>query len=159
MSRLIRQLCGMSILCGAAMNLTPEGSIRRVMNVLCSAVLITCLLGGVRGFDYEVYADELARNGQREQRFRQEAEDARDRFSRLVIQDRVRAYILDKAGQRGLTLENVTVQTEWNTDGFWVPRSIVLEGYWQEEERETFSRLLAAELGVPEERQEWRLNG
>ena len=35
----IRQLCAVSIFCGAAINITPEGGVRRIMQLLCTAAL------------------------------------------------------------------------------------------------------------------------
>ena len=51
MNQALRELCLMAVFCGAALRLAPEGAVRRVMNVLVTAVLLICLLGIFDGFD------------------------------------------------------------------------------------------------------------
>ena len=61
----IRQLCALSILCGAALSITPEGAVKRVMSVVCSVVLITAVAQNITRFDFADYSLQLAKNGER----------------------------------------------------------------------------------------------
>ena len=45
----IRQLCAVSIFCGAAINITPEGGVRRIMQLLCTAALTMAILKPDKG--------------------------------------------------------------------------------------------------------------
>ena len=57
----IRQLCAVSIFCGAAINITPEGGVRRIMQLLCTAALTIAILSPIKEIDFDIYALETAR--------------------------------------------------------------------------------------------------
>jgi hypothetical protein len=73
-------------------------------------------------------------------------------LDRGIIEQRTEAYILDKARMLGLPLSGAKVAVRWSTEGVWVPESAELTGPYSE----TLSRLLAAELGIPAQKQSWR---
>ena len=151
----IRQLCLLSVLCGVAMSLAPEGAVKKVLTIACSAVLISAVIQPLAGLDFSAYALELAKNSERETAFLENNGDLNDRLNRLVIQEQCQAYILDKAEALGLRLDRVTVLAQWNSEGLWVPYSAELAGTDNEQERKKLGTAIEAELGIPEERQQW----
>ncbi len=154
----VRQICVLSVLCGAVMSLTPEGGVKRVLSVLCALLLSASLLSAFRELDYDSYALELSRYREREQTFLAENTERNRRLNRLVIEDECRTYILDKAEKLGLELENVRVDVRWSVDGFWVPDAVSMEYRGEERQREQMQDLIMGELGIPAERQEWKRN-
>ena len=97
MSGVIREICALSILCGVAMSITPEGGVKRVMGILSSAVLLIAILTPVRQFDFESYALELAKYKNSEAALSASGVDINERLNRLVIEDEYQAYIMDIA--------------------------------------------------------------
>ena len=155
MAEMIRELCGLSILCGVAMTLAPEGSAKRMLSFVCSVALLTCVVSGLRQMDWEEYALERSLYREREQRFLQHSEAVRQELDRRVIESECRTYIWDKAREQGLALEDVHVTVQWSPEGVWVPYSAVIAGKVDEIDRRRLCERIETELGIPAERQEW----
>ena len=66
---------------------------------------------------------------------------------------------MDKAAELSLAVNRVKVSARWNREGVWVPdrAEIVLDR--DGESRKKLASLIAAELGIPEDRQEWSVEG
>ena len=156
---LIRQLCAMSILCGAAMSITPEGVVKRVLEVVCSAVLISAVIQPLIGIDFAAYALELARVQEREAQFVESGGDLNDRLNRLVIEERCETYIMDKADELGAEIYSAEVSVQWSMDGFWIPWSVRLGCGSGERGLRELGEKIEAELGIPAERQQWSDDG
>lgn len=154
----IRQLCALSILCGAAMSLAPEGSVKRVMGVLCSVALILAAIQPLKGLDLSQYALELAKYEEREAEFLESGEDMNEMLNRLVIQQGYESYIMDKAAELGIEIQSLSVGVQWNLDGLWVPDSVELHVQSSGESQRKLSGIIEAELGIPAERQYWSEN-
>lgn len=155
MGESIRILCALSVLCGAALSLCPEGGVKRVLNIACSAALLCVIIQPISEFDDSVYALELAKNRQREEALITAGTELSDSLNRLVIEERYEAYILDKAEKLGLEMSGVSVTAEWSMEGLWVPSSAELRCAENEALRRELSGILEAELGIPAERQQW----
>ena len=151
----IRQLCMLSVFCGAAMSLCPEGGVRKIMKVLCTAVLMTALLSPLKKTDMSRFALETARLRELEAGMAEKGAEAEKRLSRPVIEQQYETYIMDKAADMGLNIQEAEVGVQWSSEGFWVPYSADIK---YSGSREICSRLASAvesELGIPEERQSW----
>ena len=159
MQSLLRELCGLSILCGAALALTPEGKWKKAMGFVSSVVLMACVLNGIRGFDWRAYAAETALYREREQSFLRKSEETRDALDRRVIERECAAYIGDKAASLGYVLNGIELEMVWSVEGVWVPHAVSLTGSGAIEARDRLSAILETELGIPPDRQEWRENG
>lgn len=153
-----RALCAMSLLCGAAMSISPEGSVKKIMSVLCAAALIMSVLMPLKSFDYASYALELAKLQEREQDLQTNGEEINSRLNRLVIQSEYQAYIMDKAEKLGLKAERVKVGVEWSTEGLWVPASAEIDCSGEEKLKKSLSEIISSELGIPPEKQYWSEN-
>lgn len=154
-SSAIRQLCLLSLVCGAALTLAPEGTVKRILGIACSAALLLAAVEPLAGLDLSAYALELAKNSERRAEFLDGSADLNQRLNRLVIEEECEAYILDKAEEMGLDLEQAEVLAQWNSEGLWVPASVKLTGQAEQRERRRLGGLIEAELGIPEERQQW----
>ena len=151
----IRQLCAMSILCGAALSIAPAGVVKRVLELVCSAVLISAVAKPLIGVDFTAYALELARYKEREAEFVDNSEALRDRLNRLVIEEKYETYIMDKAEELGDEIGGAEVTARWSTEGCWVPWSVQIHCAGGTEEHRELSGRIEAELGIPAERQQW----
>ena len=158
MEGLIRELCALSILCGVALSLTPEGSGRRVMSFACSLALLSCVLGGIKTLDWDVYSMEISRYRESEQTFLEQSGEIRDDLDRRVIEAECRAYVLEQAVRLGIPIRDAAVRVDWSTEGLWVPYKATVYGNLTDQEKGRLARILETELGIPGERQEWNEN-
>lgn len=154
-AELIRQICALSIFCGAAMSLTPEGGVKRILAILCTAALMVTVLGALRSIDYEDYALEISRYREQEKSFLEQSTEMNERLNRLVIEEEYETYIMDKAREYGLAVERAEVDLRWSTDGLWVPESADIVCRATEEQRSLLTGIIQAELGIAAEKQRW----
>ena len=151
----IRQLCAVSIFCGAAINITPEGGVRRIMQLLCTAALTIAILSPIKEIDFDIYALETARLREAEAAINESAERIDDRLNRAVIEEQCEEYILDKAEELGADVSVVKVQAQWNLDGLWVPYSAEINAPDTGGAKAALEGVIENELGIPAERQMW----
>ena len=77
-------------------------------------------------------------------------------LDRTYIQDRYRAYILAKAAEAELAVDDVRLQARWDeSDCVWYPWSAAVDGAYSP----YLAALMESELGIPPERQSWRDDG
>ena len=151
----IRELCAVSLLCGAALSILPEGGVKRVAEILCTASLILAVISPIKEIDMDAYALESARLHELETSLAQQGQEAGERINRLVIEQEYEAYIMDKARELGVNDLTADVEVQWSMEGFWMPWGVELSSGCSQESRERLSRLLESELGIPYERQRW----
>ncbi len=154
MSGWILRLCGLSMLCAAAMALCPEGAAKKALKTVCSFVIVSGILSLGLGFDWDSYALRLEEYRLQGQQLAQNGEDSSRAMTRLVIQRQCAAYILDKAQALGMDIE-CSVSASWNTQGYWVPYACTVEGGYTEGQRRELSAWIEANLGIPASGQHW----
>lgn len=155
----IRQLCAMSVLCGAALTMCPEGGVKRVTETVCTAVLLLTLLSPFAGIDLDFYALSEARRHEAETELFSRAEKVEERLNRIVIEGEYAAYIMDKAAQLGMTEIYAEVTARWELDGLWVPYSAQLSAQGDWRQKDELGRIIRDDLGIPFERQQWHGDG
>ena len=154
----IREVCVLSIFCGAALSICPEGGAKRVLRLLSTAALLALILNSTGQLDLDAYPLELARYHEREQELTEQSGAAREQFNRLVIEREYASYIEDKAAALGIDAEEVRIAVRWSAEGLWVPESSSIrcpDG----EARRLLGEILEADLGIASERQEWGEDG
>lgn len=156
MTDAIKQMCLLSVLCGAAMSLAPAGSTKKIMSVLCSAVLIVTILTPLKGFSFEEYALSLAKYRDNSAAVSSDGDKLNENLNRLVIERECISYIEAKAEQNGIDVTDITISMEWNTQGVWVPYS--LSGKCRGD-IDKLTGIIEAELGIPKDRQSWGTYG
>lgn len=154
----LREICALSILCGVAVSITPEGGAKRVIGILSSAILIIAIITPLKDFDFENYALELARYREQEAELTAKGEEINERLNRLVIEQECQAYIMDKAIEIGFEVKEAKVTLQWSTEGVWVPYSAEISGEATPEERLRLGESIKAGLGIPPERVVWAEN-
>lgn len=154
MAESIRRLCALSILCGAALSISPKGNVRRIMGIVCAAALICAVIEPIRGMDFSAYSLELAKTEQRREEFLTENADTGERLNRLVIQEQYRAYIMDKAKELDIPMSEVSLELRWSGEGLWLPESASYTAA-PGGDRAALEDTVQAELGIPKEKQGW----
>ncbi|MCR5577322.1 MAG: hypothetical protein K6F56_09970 [Oscillospiraceae bacterium] len=159
MSTALRELIALSLLMGLSLHLCPESGVRRVLTVLCAALLGLSILRPFKDFDYDVFALETAKLREAELTISREGEQASQRLNRLFIEEEYAAYVQNRAEQLGVSGLKAEIQTEWAYDGLWVPYASHITGSVDTSERAALERMLREELGIPAERQYWYADG
>ena len=148
---LVKQLCSVSLLCGALMAIAPEGGVKKIMNIICTLILAGMVIAPLTNFDFNVYSFELASYKEREREFLNSSKDLDKNLSRPVIERYYEEYIMDKAKEFGLSIGEIKVNTRWDSGGFWMPDNVEINhGYSM-----ALSEYIETELGVPTELQQW----
>lgn len=155
MSECIRQLCMLSVFFGILLDITPEGSVKKVSSILCAAALITLILSGLKNTDNADFYAETARYREMSAAISANAQESRERLSRLVIQSECEEYIKDKATVLGITDISVKVTARWSSDGFWMPETVTLQAECSQEAKVRLSDIMETELGIGKGNQIW----
>ena len=155
MGECVREVCMLSVLFGVLLAITPEGSIKKISAVVCSAALITVVLSSVKETDLSVYCEEAARSREKSAAISRNAQDSTQRLSRLVIERECEAYIIDRAESIGIDGLSVKINARWSGEGFWLPESAVLSAACEEGKKALLGEILETELGVRREKQTW----
>ena len=158
MTEALRQLCGLSLFCGIALGLMPEGGVKQAASIACTVVLVMTVLLPLGTLDVAQYSLELAKDRERGEQLEERGDAVRDSMSRTVIEQECEAYIMDKAEAMGITVDTVKVRAFWNSEGVWVPESAEIRSACTERERKRLSDVIFADLGIPAEKQEWSGN-
>ena len=152
---IIRELCVLSVFFGAALSVAPEGSVKSIMGILCSVILMSVLINPFTKINIEIYKEELAKFNQLERQFELQGEQVRQSFDRLVIEQNYEAYIMDKANDLNIILDEVDVEVIAGGEGVWLPHSARICMATDTPETAILSKMLKEELGIDEERQQW----
>ena len=147
-------LTGAAAFCAVATELTPKGPVKSVVRTVCAVGLAAALLSPLLEFDFPSYALNLARYRDGAAALTASGREAGAELNRRVIEERLAAYILDKARSLGATVAAARVTLKWDADGLWYPVAAEIVGDYHE----ALSGCIAAELGVPAEAQTWRNN-
>ena len=147
-------LAGTAMLCAAATTLTPQGRVKRVVELLCGIAMAAALLSPLLPQEFPDYALHLAQYRAAAHELTAGAEEISRDLDRSYIEAQLEAYILDEAQRCGAALDGVKVALRWSTEGVWVPVAAALDGRYDP----ALERLLEAELGIPRGAQTWRDN-
>lgn len=158
MTEALRQLCGLSLFCGIALGLMPEGGVKKAASIACTVVLVMTVLLPLGTLDLSHYSLELAKYREMGEQLEEKGSEVRDSMSRTVIEQECEAYIMDKAEALGIGVDEVNVRAFWNSEGVWVPESAEIRSGCGESEKKRLSDVIFADLGIPAEKLEWSGN-
>lgn len=145
-----------SLLSALAMAITPEGRVKRIVNLVCSFVVAAAMIAPLAGFDFGSFSVYVQQYRAAAEEMIHGMEEENSRLNRLIIEEKSAAYILDKAESMDTPVSSVSVNAKWNADEkCWYPYSAKLSFSGPEEARAKIAWYLSADLGIPEERQEW----
>ena len=152
----LRGICAASIFYGVLLTLLPEGRERSIASLCATASLVTMFLALVVTTNWSGYSLALAQTRDAAAVIESNAEKSRSRLNRLVIEQECEEYIMDKATDLGLKLENVEISCSWNREGVWVPDFVVIGAERDTEAGAKLASWIEAELGIEAVRQEWK---
>ncbi len=155
MRDLVLQLCALSVFCGLALSLTPEGSGKKAVSLCCMLLLMITVLTAIQSFDYSAYSLEIARYREMGNALADRAEEQRERLSRQVIEQECAEYIVNRAASLGVSDLHAEVSARWDSAGVWVPDSVRIVGALNQVQRSELQSLISADLGIDAMHQEW----
>jgi len=148
-------ICGVSLITGIVMSATPAGRVKRVLCLVCGMAMIVTLISPVIAFDYDSFSQFLVDGNYGIDSYGIILDEENERLTRVIIQEDVSAYILDKARFMGIDELSVTINTELTEDGNWYPYEAWIEGGCTDSEMSELSDYIEADFGIPPERQYW----
>lgn len=144
-------LVGAALFCALAAALTPRGPVRELVRVLCGVVMASALIAPLLSLPAADYALNLARWRSEGEAAAAGGERLGEEMSRPVIEARLGAYILDKAGALGAEITDAAVSVRWTTEGVWLPVAAELRGPYNAR----LAAAIEAELGIAQEEIRW----
>lgn len=151
----IQALISTALFCFLALALTPEGSVKKAVGIACSAAMIIAVISPIASIDLSDYSKTLAQHRVAAQEYAENGKQDSENLNRLYIQDKCRAYILDKAKNIGADVQNAIVTAQWSNDGFWYPVECEIQYDCSENDRAKLAGYIEAELGISKENQKW----
>ena len=145
----------LSFLCGGAMFFCPPGGTKRILSLLCSAVLSLAVLSPLQSLDWENYSlreDEIQST---ENEILQNARAGEELLWRLALQERCERYIEQRAVALGFSSLRASVGIQRGDAGDWLPYSAEIRTDRAAEAAVALRPLIDRDLGIPEERQVW----
>lgn len=140
-----------SLICALADALMPQGPARRVGKLACALALLCAVLSPLGELDPAAGERWLAEYFASLDGRRLELEETVGGQMKVIIEQRCAAYIVDKAAQQGLTC-SARVECRASEEGVYLPERAEVSGALGEEDRARLLRLIAQDLGIPEDR-------
>ena len=156
-SEWVRAIAGASMLCAAALVLTPKGNVKDVLRLLCGIVLLLTVIKPLAGFDPARLSLDMADYREHAAEIAGDAQETQNALDRRFIERQLAAYILDKAKALGLTDVTAEVRVKWGED-CWYPYAVCLTGQPPQREKTLLENTIEYDLGIPKERQCWNGN-
>lgn len=151
-------LIALSLFAGACLYVCPEGGARRVLKLLCAAMLTAAVLAPLRELDYDLLSLEQARFEGAEAEITRRASRSGESLQRLLVKENVENYIRTQGQALGLRVESAEAELRQDERGELLPWAVTIRAAGADTEAERLAGLLRTELGIPAERQEWILN-
>lgn len=146
-------LTAAAILGALVRRLAPAGGAGRAARLGAGLLVLITAFGPIASLDTVSAAQDLVRRGYGDPLSSVEFSKNVNELMTALITEQTEAYILDKAQELDLSL---TVEvTAKITDMYPVPFSVKLIGSPTEKQKQALTGIIAAELKIPEERQEW----
>ena len=151
---IVRLTCA-AIVSASALALTPEGSVKKVVRLVCGILTVTVLLSAAVTFDLEAFSRSAAQYQTEAEQITGLARQQTEQLLRRSIEERCAAYIWDKACDMGINLTKAEVSAAWSEDGYWYPVGAVIEGEYTPEQQLSLASAVEAELGIEKGKQTW----
>lgn len=147
------RLTAAAILGAVVKRLAPKGGAGRAARLGAGLLVLITAFGPVAEVDPLAAAEHLAQAAYADPLTTEELSRAGNTLLSGLISQQAEAYILDKAREAGLELQ-ATVENR-DLEGYPVPWRVTLTGPISESKQAALAAVIAQDLGIPEERQEW----
>jgi len=153
--RWLLSLCAAGLAAALLEALAPEGAAKRTLRLCAGALLLLTMLGPLAGLNAEDFSMFLSRYTASDAALPTKLEQENERLSRMIIQDRAEAYILDKAAQLNMNCQ-VSVQLKTPEEGGTpYPYAVTITAR-EAGGRQALSAYIEENLAIPAERQTWQ---
>ncbi len=144
-------LAGAAVICAVITELCPAGSTKKVLKLLCGLVMTMALISPLINGQLPDMSLNMAKYRTRANEISVSAKESADSYSREIIEEECRAYILDKAHSLGVDVKDASVILRWSNGGFWYPDKCTIEA----EYNTALAESIECELGLGMESQKW----
>lgn len=139
-----------AMLSGVLIRLTQNSGAKEIIRMLCGIFMTIVLVQPIVGRKDILWESILPEVNQQAEEISAEGTAAADNIRREFIKQRVETYILSRAE----TME-ADIQASVTLDADCVPASVTITGSISPLNRSKLTQIIASELGIPKERQEW----
>ena len=146
----IAQAVAAALLCGIIVSMTKHSSGGSIVRMLCGVFMTIVLIQPLAGTNVSFLESILPDITGDAEAVASEGAAAAEDIRREYIKQRVEAYILSRAK----TME-ADIQANVSLDEDCVPVSVSIAGRISPLSRSRLTQMIASELGIPKERQEW----
>lgn len=147
-------LGGAAVFCAVMTEICPKGQVKTVVKMLCGMVMSLALISPLLSLDMSSYSLNLAKYRTMGESIAAEGQEAGNAWSRTIIEEECRAYILDKAALLGAVAGDASVSLKWSGEGFWYPVECEIQGQYHQ----GLSSAIESGLGIGAESQKWSGN-
>lgn len=141
-----------ALLCAVADALMPSGPVKRVGRLVCGLVLIGAILSPLSALDLEGSRRWLEGYFVSVRDREAELEETVNDQIKVIIEQKLAAYIVDKAAQLGLTCR-ARVECTASEDGVYLPIRTEVAGSMTADVQGKLIRIIEEDLGVPAQAQ------
>ena len=146
----IAQAVAAALLCGIIVSMTKHSSGGSIVRMLCGVFMTIVLIQPLAGTNVSFLESILPDITGDAEAIASEGAAAAGDIRREYIKQRVQAYILSRAK----TME-ADIQANVSLDEDCIPVSVSIAGRISPLSRSRLTQIIASELGIPKERQEW----
>lgn len=134
--------------------LPKSGGVARAGRLAAGLLLMWAAVGPLVRLDYDSLSASLSELRLQQERRNAELQNQNEEILKTLIESETAAYIWDKAKEVGAVCQ-VKISCAVDDGGMPYPRSARVAGELTEEQRSALSDYMAADLGIPPERQEF----
>lgn len=153
----IMRLVGTALISAVALAVTPDGGVKKVLRLVCGFAVILAFISAFTEFDYISFASYLTEYKAAAEEITTSAQEKTSVETRLIIEERCAAYILDKAKEFGVEA-SASVKAVWSENGYWYPNEADIVFCGTDEAKEKLKNFIGAELGIAPDKQNWSEN-
>lgn len=144
-----------AMLLSLTQSLLPKGSVRQVASFVGGLLVVLAVLSPVVDLDVHSLSDAFTEFSLETETFGIQTEDAGQEWMADIIKQRCATYIWDKANALGADLEVEVILSE--EEGYPIPVSVVLTGKATPEQKTRMEEYISGDMGIPVQRQEWKI--
>ena len=99
----IKGIAAAAIFSSVMLTVTPKGSVKQVVKLVCGALLTFVLLSPLKSLNMDKLSEFISKTKLQGQEIVASSENEADLIMKHIIEDETEAYILDKASKLGIT--------------------------------------------------------
>ena len=150
LSQYIMSLTAAAMICGTLLSLFQSSSMHTVIRMICGVFMTITVLGPLCDFSFPDLFDIIPDFQEDAAQAAAWGEDFSAQLQKEHILQSLQAYIQDKASEL-----DVTITAQFNLDRQGIPNSVRIHGNITGQKKEALSQLIANELGIAKENQQW----